>query len=131
MLSFLTKFAGVVRGVLCGFDRLFLRGTLRHLTYGAGLHKYLWANRILLKDFAAHSQQVTQRLQAASLQLAQQQGREVRYLNSSRLRKEDISRDIAARDRINSGLICVLRSVDLCMSFQICGNRATKKLEVR
>ena len=33
MLSFLTKFAAVVRGVLCGFDRLFFCGTLRGLSY--------------------------------------------------------------------------------------------------
>jgi hypothetical protein len=32
MLSFLTKFAAVVRGVLHGFDRLFFSGTLRSLS---------------------------------------------------------------------------------------------------
>lgn len=130
MLSFLSKFAGVVRGVLSGFDRLFLRGTLRSLAYPGGLQHYLWANRIPYKDFADHSLQVTARLEEAALRQAKQLGREIRYLNSAQYSKEQIARDIAQRDHIKSGLICVLRSVDPCMSFAIHGNRLTQKLEI-
>jgi hypothetical protein len=131
METFLSKFAAVVRGVVSGFDRIFFRGTLRNLAYPAGLQHYLWANRIPFKDFDRHSQEVTERLQEASLRQAQQEGREIRYVNSSELSKEDLAREIAARDRIRSGLICVLRSVDPCMSFQINKNRLTRKLEIR
>jgi hypothetical protein len=131
MRSFLSKFSGVVRGVLSGFDRLFFRGTLRGLAHTKGLQHYLWAQRIPYKDFAQHSLEVTARLEEASLRQAHKLGREIRYLNSSQVRKEDIAREIAARDRIKEGLICVLRSVDPCMSFQINKNRATRKLEIR
>jgi hypothetical protein len=131
MRSFLTKFAGVVRGALCGFDRLFLRGTLRGLAYPNGLRSFLGYKRVLMKEFGAYSQQVTAQLIEASLQQAQQLGREIRYLNSTDFRKEDIAREIAARHHIKEGLICVLKSVDPCMSFQIVKNRLTKKLEIR
>jgi hypothetical protein len=47
------------------------------------------------------------------------------------VRKDDLARDIAARDRIKSGLICVLRSVDPCKSFQINKNHQSRKLEIR
>ena len=130
MLSFLTKFAPVVRGVLNGFDRLFFCGTLRRLSYVRGLQSYLSTEHISYKDFAAHSLQVTARLEEASLRQARQLGREVRYLNSAQHRKEDIARQIAERDRIRNGLICVLRSVDPCMSFQIHKNHRTRKLEI-
>jgi hypothetical protein len=130
MLPFLTKFAAVVRGVLSGFDRLFFCGTLRRLSHCRGLQNYLWAQRIPYKDFAAHSVEVSARLEQASLRLAQELGREVRYLNSAQYRKEDIAREIAARDHVRSGLICVLRSVDPCMSFQINKNHRTGKLEI-
>jgi hypothetical protein len=130
MLSFLTKFAAVVRGVLSGLDRLFFRGTLRNLAYPYGLQNYLWANRIPFKDFAAHSRAVTARLEEASLRLARQLGREIRYLNSARESKEDIARAIAERDHIRNGLICVLRSVDPCMSFAIRKNHRSRKLEI-
>jgi hypothetical protein len=131
MHSFLTKFASVVRGVLSGFDRLFLCGTLRRLSHTRGLQNYLWVHRVPFKDFAAHSLEVTARLEEASLRQARQLGREIRYLNSAQHRKEDIAREIAQRDRINSGLICVLRSVDPCMSFQINKNHQSRKLEIR
>jgi hypothetical protein len=131
MHSFLTKFAGVVRGVLCGLDRVFLRGTLRGLAHTKGLKGFLWVNRIPFKDFGDYSKQVTAQLVEASLRQAQQQGREIRYLNSTEFRKEDIARAIAARDRIKEGPICILRSVDPCMSFQIVKNHLTRKLEIR
>src|SRR5579864_4487477 len=130
MLPFLTKFASVVRGVLRGFDRLFFCGTLRRLSHTRGLQNYLWAQRVPYKDFAEHSLEVTAQLEEASLQQARQLGREIRYLNSAQHRKEDIAREIAARDHINNGLICVLRSVDPCMSFQINKNHQTRKLEI-
>ena len=131
MRTFLAKFAALVTGALCGFDRLVFRGSLRNLAYVRGMRNYLWHNRVLMKDFAEHSEKITTRLEETSLRHAQELGREVRYLNSSNLRKEDIAREIATRDRIKSGLICVLRSVDPCMSFHIGKNHETKKLEVR
>jgi hypothetical protein len=130
MPSFVSKFASVVRGVLNGFDRVFFRGTLRNLAYPAGLQHYLWAHRIPYKDFGAHSLEVTDRLEEASLRQARQLGREIRYLNSAQYSKEDIAREIADRHRIRNGLICVLRSVDPCMSFQINKNHQTRKLEI-
>lgn len=130
MQAFLTKFAGLVRGILCGFDRVFFCGSLRGISYTKGLKNFLWANRIAYKDFGDYSQQVTARLEEASLRQAQQLGREIRYLNSNQLRKEDVAREIAARDHIKEGLICVLRSVDPCMSFQINKNHQTRKLEI-
>jgi hypothetical protein len=131
MQSFLTKFAGVVRGVLCGLDRVFLRGSLRSITHTKGLKNFLWFQRILWKDFGDYSERFTTQLIDASLRQAQQRGREIRYLNSSQYSKEDIAREIAARDHIKEGLICVLRSVDPCMSFQVIKNHQTRKLEIR
>jgi hypothetical protein len=130
MQAFLRKFSHVVRGVLNGFDRLVFRGTLRKLSYCHGLQNYLWANRIPFKDFHSHSQAVTEQLEEASQRHARETGREIRYLNNSQISKEEVAREIAARDRITSGLICVLRSVDPCLSFAIHKNRASKHLEI-
>jgi hypothetical protein len=130
MKSFLKKCGEVVRGVLSGFDRLFFRGTLRNLAYREGLQHYLWANRIPYKDFASHSEAVTQQLEEASLRHAREQGRPVDYLNSHDVELEAEAQKIAARDRIDSGLICVFRRVEPCMSFQINKDRELKKLKI-
>lgn len=74
---------------------------------------------------------MTHRLEEASLQQARQLGREIRYLNSAKVSKEAIAREIAARDHVPHGLICVLRSVDPCLSFQVVKNPQRGKLELR
>jgi hypothetical protein len=130
MKAFLAKFGGLVRGVLCGFDRLVFRGTLRNLAYPDGLRHYLWKTRVLHKDFDTHSKAVTRQVEEASLRHARQLGREIKYLESIKISPEEEAKQIAARDGIRDGLICVLRRVEPCMSFEIHGNRRTKKLEI-
>jgi len=49
---FVSKHADDVIGTLSGFDRLVFRGTLRILAHRAGMTAYLWAARVLLKNFA-------------------------------------------------------------------------------
>jgi hypothetical protein len=72
---FLSKHAGAVIGRLSGFDRLVFRGTLRTLAHRAGMLGYLWAVRVLLKDFAGHAQALTQQLKEASEELARRTAR--------------------------------------------------------
>ncbi len=55
MHSFLHRFAGVVRGVLSGLDRVFLRGTLRGIAHTKGLKSFLDSQHVLLKDFGDYS----------------------------------------------------------------------------
>ena len=75
MLSFVRKFAGVVFGVLSGFDRLMFRGHLRELAYPAGLHRYCNFNGVKLVDFGKHAEQLTAQLVAAAEAPARQLGR--------------------------------------------------------
>src|SRR6266705_651833 len=52
--QFIGKHQDQIAGVLSGFDRLVLRGTLRSIAYGQGMSQYLWASQVLLKDFGSH-----------------------------------------------------------------------------
>jgi len=129
--QFIAKHRDDIAGVLSGFDRLVLRGTLRSIAYAEGMNQYLWNNQILLKDFGSHVEQVSQRLKAASLHEAVVAGRPVRYLASAEVSKEDIARRIAAEDGITRGLVCVLTSVEPCRTFEIYRNRETKHLQLQ
>jgi len=129
--QFIGKHQDQIAGVLSGFDRLVLRGTLRSIAYGQGMSQYLWSNQILLKDFGSHVEQVSQRLKAASLAEVMSAGRPVRYLTSSTVSKEKIARRIATEDGITSGPVCVLTCVEPCRSFQIYRNRDTQHLELQ
>lgn len=129
MQQFIANHADHVIGTLSGFDRLVFRGTLRMLAHRGGLMTYLAAVRILLVDFAEHVLQLTQQLKDASLLLARQNGRPVRYLTSAAGSKEDIARRIAAADHIERGLICVLTAVEPCWSYEIVRDHASKRIE--
>jgi hypothetical protein len=130
MHEFIAKHSDKIAGTLSGFDRLVFRGTLRSIVYPEGMKGYLGANRILLKDFGSHAEQVSQRLKKAALAEAEALGRPVQYLSSSQLSKEQIARGIAAKDGIDQGLICVLSCVEPCWSFEIHRNREARKLEL-
>ena len=120
---FLHRHAGKVMGVLSGFDRLVLRGTLRRLSYVAGMMGWLAGKRVLLKDFGDFAQGMTEGVKAAVVAEAEELGRPIVYLPSSRIRKDERAREIAARDGIEEGLIAVLSCVEPCMSYEIYRNR--------
>ncbi len=131
MLSFIQRHAGKVMGALHGFDRVRLRGTLRWLANCRGLLGYLFAKKVLLKEFKEYATDITERVRAASQQTAEAAGRPLEYLNSSALSKEDRAREIAKADGISAGLIAVFSCVEPCQSFRVARNRDEKKLELR
>ena len=51
-------------------------------------------------------------------------------MNSPKIKKEKTALEIAKKDQIQEGLICVLASVELCRSFEIRKNQSTDKLEL-
>ena len=131
VLKFIANHQDQISGVLSGFDRLVFRGTLRPIAHAAGMRQYLSRNEVLLKQFGAYVEQVSQCLKTASLAEAVSAGRPVRYLTSAKASKEDIARGIAAEDGIRQGLVCVLTSVEPCRTFEIYRDRETKYLQLQ
>ena len=129
MNEFISKFKDYLSGVLCGFDRLVVRGDLG-LNHESGMKGYLWAKGLGLKDFGSHAEQLSRRVKQAALAPIEAAGRPVRYLNSGKHSKEEIARRIAAADRIACGPICALTAVELCRSYAIRGSRLDHKLHL-
>jgi hypothetical protein len=101
------------------------------LAHAGGMMSYLWAARVLLKDFAAHAQSLTDRLKQTSEALARRIGRPIEYLQSSAIDKEAKAREIASRDGIERGLICILTVLEPCQSYEVSRDRTRKVLELR
>lgn len=128
--AFLTRFGGCVTGVLSGFDRLRLRGTLLHLFQPTVMEAYLNACRVLIKDFGTFAEGLTGRIKAAAYATAEQAGRPFRYLPHSQISKEALAREIARKDGIKSGLIAIFSAVENCMSYSVRGDRKTKHIHM-
>ena len=120
-----------VIGVLHGFDRLRLAGTLRSLYHPDVMQYYLRRAGVLWKNFKTFATGLTERIRQSAVQLTQTHQRPVIYLPSSRTSKEDRAREIAQRDHVHSGLIAVFSCVEPCRTWFARGNRATQKLELK
>lgn len=77
------------------------------MTYPDSAEKFFSYKGILLKEFKNFTKKQTESLKFHAQKLAQKAGRPYEYLNGY-IRKEEYVRQIAERDGITEGLICVL-----------------------
>lgn len=131
MQGFLQHHEPHVLGTLSGFDRLRLRGTLRGLGDVRGMLSFLSVVSVLLKDFKGYVTGVTAQICSGIEAMAEKANRPYLFLQKSSVRKERIAKEIAQRDGVHQGLICILAAVEPCWSFQAHPNRQTKRLELR
>lgn len=131
MKRFLEKHENKIIGVLSGFDRLIFRGGIRGLLYEGGITAYLNYKRILLKDFKNHAQALTAELKEKTEQYAALEERPFIYLQGHNKSKENMAREIANRDNITEGLICIFSALENCGSYKVVGNRSIQKLQIK
>lgn len=131
MQKFIAKFGDLIQGVISGADRLVFRGSLRAIQYPFGMMGYLWHKQVRLTEFGKHAEQLTKKIKEASLAEARRLNRPMQYLTSSKTDKKKMAEQIAVRDRVENGLICVLSCVEPCLSFDVGPNAARKQLEVK
>jgi ribosomal protein L21E len=131
MNQFIKKHAQQLWGILSGFDRVRFRGTQQFLANERGMMNFLWKIQVKLKEFTEYAQGVTAQVRQHVVDLAEAKGRPVEYIGSYAISKEDRAREIAKRDHIEEGLICVLTSVEPCYSHSVRPNSETKHLELR
>jgi hypothetical protein len=129
MQAFLHRFAFLVAGVLCGFDRLVFKGRLCQLYRPQGMNCLLSANHVLYKDFKIYAAEVTAKVMAANVPQAKAEGY-YRYLKSSKTDKEAVAREFAAARRVKTGLVCILQCVEPALTFDL-AKTADGQLTVR
>jgi hypothetical protein len=125
---FLAQHGADVTGVIAGYDRLRLRGSLRHLYQPTFMFRYLCSAGVLLKNFAGFVSDLTNRVCAASQDFAARHGRPLRYLESCDERKDELARHLAERDRIAEGLIGVFSILEPCLTYSVRKDADTHKL---
>jgi hypothetical protein len=109
---FIQRFADKITGVLSGYDRLVLRGSLLTIVFPEGMKRVLRLKNILLKDFGSWAQGMSEQLKQACCQAARNQNRPIVYLKTASVDKEEVARKIAAQDGIQTGLVAILTCVE-------------------
>lgn len=118
---FVAKHAADVIGVLSGFDRLRLRGSLRALYQPTVLLRYLYVCQVLLKGFKQYALSLTGRILQRAEAMANRGHRPWVFLNSGKISKEDLIQKILAQHPIDRGLIAILRCVEPCQTYAVHG----------
>jgi len=81
-----------------------------------------------MKDFKQYAQRTTEQLKEQSLAYPRRVGCEIKYLDDSKLSKKDLAIEIAQRNGIHDGLICLLTAVEPCQTFSVRRCRQTKTI---
>jgi hypothetical protein len=131
MSSFLQRLGSAILGVLSGFDRIRLRGTLLRLANTGSFLRWLDAARVPLTEFAAYAQDRTKQLRGALEAKAADAGRPVEYLpgytDKEALVQQRRHRDGAAP----GGLIGAFSTLENCSSYDLYRNPKTHCIDLR
>ena len=77
---------------------------------------------ILCKDFKGYVMNVTDSIKSRIEGSANELGRDIIYLNSTKEKKEDIARSVQGREAIDEGLICVIKTLESCRTAKVFGS---------
>jgi hypothetical protein len=117
-----------VVGSLSMFDRLIFKGYLTHLFRPGSLRAWLWSQGVPITGYGAFVKQATEELIANAARVAADADRPFLYVfgpsTGAGPSKDDMARRIAERDGISEGLVCVLRAVEPCTTFELRGHRS-------
>jgi hypothetical protein len=131
MTSFLHRLGAAILGVLSGFDRLRLRGTLPRLANTGGLYRWLEAARVPLKDFPAYAQERTEQLREAIQAQAEQAGRPVEYLAGYTDKEALVRRRLQSDGAAPGGLVCAFSTPENCTSYDVYRDPKAHTIELR
>jgi hypothetical protein len=115
--KFIDKHADKITGTVSTFDRLLVKGYLP-LGFPEAMERFMNSQDVLLKDFKTFAKEQSAILKKHAEEMAADAGRPFIYL-TKKTRKEQLAHEIARRDKITQGLICVLSVVERCQSFTL------------
>lgn len=128
MEAFLQKHESKIKGVLSCFDRLIFKGWLP-LASAPFMEGFLSRQGILFKDFKRHATRCAERIKDHALMVAARHRRPYEYLRRQ-TSKEALAREIAKRDGIESGLICIFGCLETCRTFRLKYGKGRPRLAV-
>jgi len=115
--AFEERHAAGIHGSLTTVDRLIIHGHLRHFFEPSGFVGFMLRQGVKPQGFGKYVQQATEQLCGHIRKLAADAGREVTWQPGVVHGKDQLAREIAKRDGITEGLICVFSTLELATCF--------------
>src|SRR5437867_373262 len=115
MKAFISKHENRIHGVLSCFDRMWFRGYLPIMSSWA-MAGFLYRLNVNFGNLKAFLLENSQRVNKHAIAMAKKHGRPFRYL-ASNIDTDGTARQLAERDRIEHGLVCIVSILEPCRSF--------------
>ena len=115
MKEFIRKYENRIHGVLSCFDRMMFHGYLP-LMSGWRMAELLYRLNVTFSNLKPFLLENAERVKNHAVAMAQNHGRPFQYLKSN-IDKEQAAREMAHRDGIHRGLVCIFSIVEPCRSF--------------
>ena len=117
-MNILEQYSGRINGTFSFFDRIIIRGHITRFFTANGMGSYASQCGVKLKDFSEYAQSITESLKTSIKEYADKLGRPIIYTPSAKESKETIASRVMSENPIDSGLICIISSVEECFSIQ-------------
>ena len=115
MKEFIQRYEDRIHGVLSCFDRMLFRGYLPIMS-GWQMAQFFNSRNIRFRKLKTFLVEQAQRVKQHGIDLAKKEGRPFQYVQE-KTRKDDVAKEIAARDKIEEGLIVVFSVLEPCRTF--------------
>jgi len=107
------------KGYIKGFDRIVFKGSLRPIAYAIGMQAFLKSQGVLNKNYKEWvTAQSTKIIEAAHEYSQKTCGRDIIYIPSCNVRKEELAHEQQIKSGIKEGLIGVWSCVESCDTFR-------------
>jgi hypothetical protein len=115
MKEFIQRYEDRIHGLLSCFDRMLFRGYLPIMS-GWQMAQFFNSRNIRFRTLKTFLVEQAQRVKQHGIDLAKKDGRPFQYVQE-KTRKDDVAKEIAARDKIEEGLIVVFSVLEPCRTF--------------
>ena len=117
-MDILKQYSDHINGTFSFFDRIIIKGYITRFFTVNGAGSFASQCGLLLKDFSAYAQGVTEELKKNVKNYTESLGRNLIYVRSPKESKEDIAIKELQENPIEDGLICTISAVEECFSLQ-------------
>lgn len=129
-MHILTDYASNIKGMISYFDRIIVKGYNRQLCNSKQFGYFLGAQKILYKDYPTYAQEKTEELCKHIENIAAEQNRPSMFLRSSKVSKEETALKLLNESPVDSGLVCLISTVELCTAMGLEKNHKNGQLYV-
>jgi len=125
------KYGDRLDGVLNGYDRITLHGSLHPFCYAKGMTNYLYSQQIRSFDYAQFAEPLRDEIRANAEAVAAAAGLSIEFIRQRNFRKEDRLASLIKKRGWQPGLVHIFSAMEPCAAYQAWHDKQTQQTFLR